>query len=127
MRKQYDIMKTIALLFLVCAFFCSYGQTKYQKDFAYYWNIVNENFAYFDTQKTDWNKVKVLYQPLADTIGTNPSFIQLLERVNHELYNGHISLNTNLPSSSRLIPTGTDLWVKYQDKQFIITSIRPGG
>jgi C-terminal processing protease CtpA/Prc len=123
---SFDIMKQVAFIFLLCAFSCSYAQTRYQKDFAFYWNTVKDNFAYFDTQDTDWNKVKELYQPLADTITTSRSFIQLLERVNHELYNGHISLNTNLPSSGRLIPSGADLWVTYKDKQYIIAAIRPG-
>lgn len=75
-------------------------------------------------KKPNWNKVKDIYQPGADTITGNSSFIRFLETVNNELYNGHISLNANLSSSNRLIPTGADLWVKHQDKHFIITAIR---
>lgn len=119
-------MRTITFIFLLLVFSCSYGQTKYQKDFDYYWKTINDNFAYFDIQKTDWSKVKAFYQPLVDTITNNDTFVHLLENINNELYNGHISLNTNLPSSNRLIPTGADLWVKYQRKQFIITAIREG-
>jgi C-terminal processing protease CtpA/Prc len=117
-------MRIIAIIFLLLISTCTYAQTKYQKDFDYYWTTVNDNFAYFDIQKTNWQKVKTIYQPLVDTITTTRSFVQLLENINNELYNGHISLNTNLPSSNRLIPTGADLWVRYQGKQFVITSIR---
>jgi C-terminal processing protease CtpA/Prc len=117
-------MRFIIFISFLFLFTYSYGQNKYQKDFEYYWNTVNDNFAYFDTQKTDWEKVKMIYQPVADTITSNRSFIAFLEQVNHELYNGHISLNTNLPSSNRLIPTGADLWVEYQQKHFVITAIR---
>ena len=119
-------MRTISFIFLSLVFSCSYGQTKYQKDFEYYWKTINDNFAYFDIQKTDWSKVRTIYQPLVDTITNNEAFIQLLEKINNELYNGHISLNTNLPYSNKLIPTGADLWVKYQRKQFRITAIREG-
>lgn len=120
-------MKIIIGIFFLFIHTHSYSQTSFQKDFAHYWNTINENFAYFDKQKTNWVKVKAIYQSIADTITTNRSFVQLLETVNNELYNGHISLNVNLPSSNRLIPTGADLWVAYQSKQFVITSIREGG
>ncbi len=72
----------ISFLFL---FTYSYGQTKYRKDFEYYWNTINDDFAYFDTQKTNWDKVRLIYQPVADTITSNRSFIAFLEQVNHEL------------------------------------------
>lgn len=39
------------------------AQTKYQKDFAYYLKAIDEDFAYFNEQKMDWNKVKTIYQP----------------------------------------------------------------
>jgi hypothetical protein len=119
-------MRIISFVSLLLICNTANGQTKYQKDFDYYWKTVNDNFAYFDIQKTNWDKVKTIYQPRVDTISTTRSFVQLLENINNELYNGHISLNTNLPSSSRLIPTGADLWVKYQKKQFVITAIREG-
>src|SRR5215216_5173989 len=119
-------MKTINIIFLFIISTYSYGQTTYQKDFGFYWSTIRDNFAYFDKQKTNWDKVKAIYQPIVDTITTTRSFIQLLETVNNELYNGHISLNINLSSSNRLIPTGAELWVEYQNKQFVITAIRKG-
>lgn len=103
-----------------------HGQTKYQKDFAFYWSTIHDNFAYFDVQRTNWDRVKTLYGPIADTLTSKGSFIRLLEKANNELYNGHISLNTNLPSSGRLIPTGADFWVMYQNKEFIIAAVREG-
>gem|GEM_PF-5830361 len=35
----------------------AFGQTKFQKDFSFYWQTVNDNFAYFGKQKTNWDKV----------------------------------------------------------------------
>src|SRR5687767_12731229 len=124
--RPTQIMRTTPFILLFLFSSLVYGQTKYQKDFDYYWTTINDNFAYFDTQKTNWKKVRDIYQPRVDTITTTRSFVRLLENINNELFNGHISLNANLPSSNRLIPTGADLWVKYQENQFIIAALREG-
>jgi hypothetical protein len=61
-------------IFLQCflPFFSSFAQTVFQKDFDFYLETVEDNFAYFHRQKTNWKKVKVLYQPLVDTV-SNPT------------------------------------------------------
>lgn len=94
------------------------------KDYNQYWNTVNDYFAYFDTRKTDWEKVKHIYQPIVDTISNENDFIAILEKSNNELYNGHIGLNRNTLSSSKLIPTSTDIWAVYENGKFYIESIR---
>lgn len=47
-----------------------------------------------------------------------------MKKNNNELYNGHIGLNRNTPSSSKLIPTSTDIWSVYKNGKFFIESIR---
>lgn len=115
----------LGLLTLLLANF-SLGQTKYENDFNEFWTDINNNYAYFDQQKIDWNKVKVIYQPKINEIKTEKEFIQFLEVVIHEFYNGHISLNTNLKSSNKLIPSGQDLFVEKKGHQFYITDLRKG-
>ncbi len=88
--------------------------------------MVNDNFAYFPTQKINWNKVKTIYQPVVDTVKTRNDFIHLLENVNNELYNGHVFLNTNTASSNRTIPTGADLKIVFKETKFVIAEVRPG-
>ena len=100
------------------------GQTDYQKDFDFYCKTVKENYAYFDKQKTNWDKVKIIYQPYIDSCSSQNSFIQILEKTLNELYNGHNFLNTNTDQSNRLIPTGSDLKVVYTGKKFLIDEIR---
>ena len=102
------------------------GQTKFQKDFSYYWQTVNDNFSYFGRQKTNWEKVRTIYQSVVDTIKNEDDFIHLLEAANNELYNGHVLLNRNTNSSNRLIPTGADLKVIYKNNTYIIGEIRAG-
>ncbi|MGY3793163.1 S41 family peptidase [Aquimarina sp. 433] len=117
------MLRIIIILGIVSS---SFAQTKYQKDFNTYWETVDQYFAYFDVQKTNWDKVRSIYQPIVDTIQNDDDFIRLLEMTNNELYNGHIGLNRNLASSSRVIPSGTDIWVSYKNKQFIVSGIRDG-
>ncbi|AXT55550.1 peptidase [Aquimarina sp. AD1] len=114
------------IIIILLVSYSSIAQTKYQKDFNYYWSTVDRYFAYFDTQQIDWNEVRRIYQPSVDTIQNGDDFIRLLEMTNNELFNGHIGLNTNLNSSSRMLPTGTDIWVTYKNNKYTIAAIRKG-
>ncbi|WP_108804554.1 S41 family peptidase [Aquimarina sp. Aq107] len=114
------------IIIILLVTYSSIAQTKYQKDFDYYWNTVDKYFAYFDTQQVDWNEVRRIYQPSVDTIQNGDDFIRLLEMTNNELFNGHVGLNTNLNSSSRMLPTGTDIWVTYENNKYTISAIRKG-
>jgi C-terminal processing protease CtpA/Prc len=121
-KKMKLILTLITLLFANITF----GQTKYEKDFNEFWNDINNNYAYFDQQQINWNKVKDIYQPQVKPITTDNDFIKLLEKVLNELYNGHVSLNTNLNSSNNLIPSGQDMFVQKQNDKFYITDLRKG-
>src|ERR1051326_7041049 len=96
--------KIIIACFFISLLTKGSGQTQFQKDFDFYWKTVNDNYAYFDKQKTNWEKVKTIYQFQVDKCKTKGDLVHLLENVNNELYNGHSFLNTNTPSSNRLIP-----------------------
>jgi C-terminal processing protease CtpA/Prc len=115
-----------ATLILLLFWGKTFGQTKFQKDFSFYWQTVNDNFAYFHKQHANWDKVKTLYQPIVDTLKSRNDFIHLLETVNNELYNGHVFLNTNTNSSNRTIPSGADLKVSFVDNKFVVSEIREG-
>lgn len=90
----------------------SFGQTRYEKDFNEFWNDVNNNYAYFDQQQINWGKVKEIYQPQVKQITNDNNFIQFMDTILNEFHNGHISLNTNLNSSNRIIPSGQDIFVQ---------------
>ena len=118
-------MKIITVLFILISNTLE-GQTKYQKDFLEVWNDYNENFAYFSTQHIDWNKVKEIFQPLAATIQNDDDFVRLLEQLTMEFHNGHVSLNRNLPSSNRIIPSGADMFVERKENKYILSDLRKG-
>ena len=117
-------MKRLLIFLTMLVSHLTFGQTKYVKDFDEFWNDINNNYAYFEQQQIDWKKVKEIYQPLVKEITNNIDFIRFLEKVINELHNGHISLNTNLSSSNRIIPSGQDIFVENQGSKFYITDWR---
>jgi carboxyl-terminal processing protease len=124
--RDPNMPKPITTVLLVFIWIKTFGQTPFQNDFDYYWKTINDKYAYFDKQKTNWQKVKTTYQPWVDSCKTKGGFVHLLEVVNNELYNGHSFLNTNTSSSNRTIPTGADLKVIYENGSFIIDEVRQG-
>ena len=98
---------------------------EFQSDFDFFWQSIHDNYAYLDTKRTDWNKVREVYRPQLAGVQTRAQFISFLERVSEELYDPHISLNTNLDSSPRLVPSGADIWAEWQAGKAIVTEIRP--
>ncbi len=104
----------------------TFAQTKYQKDFSAFWTDINNHYAYLDQQHINWEKVRELYEPKTENITTDEEFIRFLETVLNELYNGHSSLNSNLMSSNRLIPSGSDLYMEKVGNKYVIKDIRKG-
>ncbi|ALM47617.1 peptidase [Flavobacterium psychrophilum] len=109
--------------FLICNFL-SNAQSKYETDFLELWTDFQKYYAYFEKQGIDWDKVKEIYLPLAKDIKSNDEFISFLEQVTHELHNGHISLNTALYSSNRIIPSGQDVFAEKRGNSFFITDVK---
>jgi carboxyl-terminal processing protease len=102
------------------------GQTKYEKDFESFTNIIHKNYAYLNQQNIDWQKVENIYKPQIVNIQNDREFIRLLENMLLELHNGHSSLNVNLNTSNRLIPSGQDLYVEEIKGKFWITDVKKG-
>ncbi|TDX83294.1 S41 family peptidase [Epilithonimonas xixisoli] len=120
---------TIKLFFAILLFFSinfSFAQSKYQKDFSEFWTDINNHYAYLDQQNIEWRKVREIYEPKAEKISNDQEFIQLFESVLNELHNGHSSLSTNLHTSNRLIPSGSDFYVEKVGNKFFVTDLRKG-
>lgn len=100
--------------------------TQYQQDFAYFWETVRDNYAYFGKKQTDWNQVRQSGEAALPSITTRDQFVRLLENALAELYDNHASLGTNLPDSRRLVPSGTDVWAQFNQRQAVVQAVRPG-
>lgn len=121
---KFQINSIFLILFLMCN--SIFAQTKYQKDFVEFWTDINNHYAYLQQQKIDWKKVREVYEPQAAIISDDDEFIQFLESVLNELHNGHSSLNTNLETSNRLIPSGSDIRIEKSGNKFYIKDLRKG-
>ena len=115
-------------IFLVLLFATNtlFSQTNYQKDFIEFWTDIDNHYAYLDQQDIDWEKVREIYEPKAAKVSNDYEFIQFLESVLNELHNGHSSLNTNLKSSNRLIPSGSDIYIEKSVNKYYIKDLRKG-
>ncbi len=132
MRSSCSYQRLLSIL--LTAFLSSYSagaqqslsQEQFTSDFDYMWSSLRDNYAYFDKKETDWNKVRELYRPRLTGVQSKSDFVRLLEQVLEELYDNHSSLNTNLRTSPRLVPTGLDLWAEWQKGRAVVTQLRSG-
>ncbi len=129
-----DLKKSACVLFLLLAFNGAaypnlqrtFTPEQLTQDFDYLWLQLKENYAYFDKKKTDWSLVRETYRPKFAAITNEGDFIALLERVLDELYDPHTHLKVNTAQSTRLVPTGLDVWAEWQNSEAVITELRKG-
>lgn len=98
----------------------------WRADFAQFHKIIAENYAYWPDAPCDWAKVPKVYAADLDAVSGRDDFVRLLENAIAELCDHHAALGTNLASSYRLVPTGTDLWVEPTGGAWTVTDVRPG-
>jgi carboxyl-terminal processing protease len=99
---------------------------QFTQDFDYLWSQLKDKYAYFDKKETDWNVVREVYRPRVAEVGNKREFVTLLERVLEELYDPHTHLKVNTNRSTRLIPSGLDVWAEWENGKAIITQLRKG-
>lgn len=99
---------------------------QFTRDFDHLWSQLRDGYAYFDRKETDWGRVREVYRPRAGEVRTKKEFVTLLERVLEELYDPHTHLKVNTSSSTRLVPTGLDVWAEWEDGKAVITQLRRG-
>jgi C-terminal processing protease CtpA/Prc len=99
---------------------------QYTEDFDLLWSTINGKYAYFERKQTDWDRVRQIYRPQLEGLQNSRDFIALLEKVLEELYDPHTHLGVNTIHSTRLVPTGLDVWAELRNGRAIITQIRKG-
>ena len=104
----------------------SFTAEQFTEDFDRMWSQLRDDYAYFGKKETDWGRVREVYRPKAVGISDKREFVTLLERVLDELYDPHTHLKTNTSSSTRLIPTGLDVWAEWEGGRAVVTQLRSG-
>lgn len=95
-------------------------------EFATFCEFVEEEYAYFDTRKTDWPKACSHYAAQAAGAADRNAYVTLLERALAELYDAHAHLGTNTPQSPRLVPTQSSVFGAWRDGRAILVAVKPG-
>jgi len=124
--KANKFLIAIFSLVLISLFTSFKLSSDYADDFLEFWKDVKENYAYFDKKQTDWEKVKTVYLAKAELVKSRDELVTVFENAIEELYDNHFSLNTNLKTSPRLVPTGLDIWAEWINNRAIITEVRRG-
>ncbi|WP_137939429.1 S41 family peptidase [Chitinivorax sp. B] len=101
-------------------------ETANLEDFDYLWSQMNTHYVYFGKKQVDWAKVKQLYRDQAGQANNTRELIGVLERTLDELYDAHTHLKANTIKSSRLVPTGLDMWAEWCDGKAVVTQLRAG-
>jgi carboxyl-terminal processing protease len=94
------------------------------EDFARFCQFVEEEYAYFDLKKTDWERACKFYASHVASATDRAAYVELLERALGELYDQHAHLGTNTPRSYYLVPTQTDLFATWANGRAILSEVR---
>jgi C-terminal processing protease CtpA/Prc len=98
----------------------------YAADVAGLWQIIADEYAYFDEKLVDWSSVAEVYRPDVEAAGADPARqLQVIEAMLGELYDFHVTLNIFNDGSPAVIPQATDLWAEIVDGHAVITAVRP--
>lgn len=98
----------------------------FQADIQFVCDQVPNTYVYYAERQSIWESACAAALTEIDNVQSGRVFLSLLERLIDDLYDPHISLNTNSSSSPRLVPSGTDLWVELKGETHVIVGVRPG-
>ena len=96
------------------------------EDFDYLWRTFAAEYVYFDEKDTDWGQVRQHYRKEIESTSEAGTFISILERTLEELYDNHIHLIHNTPTSPRIVPSRSDLHAKWRPDGATVLAVREG-
>jgi carboxyl-terminal processing protease len=106
--------------------FAGAAEPNYAGDFDHLWSTLDREYAYFETRDADWKAVRSTYRDRAANAKSRDEFVGVLEKTLETLTDFHLHLRTNTPSSTRLVPSGSDLWAEWRGTKAIVTQVRSG-
>lgn len=86
---------------------------------------VSQNYAYFDDRAMHWDETCDRAEKEVSLLESKSGALAVFEQMVDDLYDPHISLNTNNQNSPRLVPSGSDIWFDKIEDNFIVSAVRP--
>jgi len=102
------------------------GSAAYKSDADAALRSIRERYVYLDQKSVDWTRAETLTREFATTVHSKRELVGVLERLLDNLYDAHAVLRANTSHSSRLVPSGLDLWAEWSGGNAIVTAVRPG-
>ena len=96
------------------------------EDFDYLWEAFAAEYACFDEKDTDWGQVQQHYRKEIESTSEAGAFISILERTLEDLYDNHIHLTYNTPTSPRIVPSRSDLHAEWRQEGATVLAVREG-
>ncbi|WP_292224440.1 S41 family peptidase [Brevundimonas sp.] len=90
-------------------------------DFDELWSTLDRQYCFFAEKRTDWNRVREVYRPMAQAAQTYEELVEIVRRVLAELYDPHTSMS-GLPDGSQRGPI-SDLIAEWRNGQARISAI----
>lgn len=96
----------------------------FASDFDELWTTLRDRYCFFPEKRTDWNRVRALYRPMAIAAPSSDAFTDVLGQVLAELYDVHTAL-AEPPDGSQRGPI-SDVIVEWRDGQARIAAMADG-
>jgi carboxyl-terminal processing protease len=98
----------------------------YAADFDFLWGTLDREYAYFDNRQVDWRAVREAHRARASAAANRRELVAALEPMLETLTDFHLHLRASSPASTRLVPSGTDVWAEWRGSRAIVTQVRAG-
>lgn len=97
-----------------------------RKDVQQVCDTLPKEYAYFADKAAYWDEACAQRMAELELTATGAEVLASLETLVDDLYDPHISFNTNSATSPRLVPSGADMWFEREGDAYVLTGIRPG-
>ncbi|WP_182482320.1 S41 family peptidase [Henriciella barbarensis] len=89
--------------------------------------LVREHYVYFAPREDVWDATceSAKQEARTEAAATPAGHLKLLEHMLDQLWDNHVSLNVNSPTSPRLVPSGSDYWIDFTGGNAVVTAVRP--
>lgn len=102
------------------------GAERDARDVERMFDTIEARYAYLDPQRTDLQGCRDRWIPAARAATTHAERVGVFEQVLEALVDSHATLGTNLPSSTRLVPSALDTWGELAGPGLVVSAVRPG-
>jgi len=121
---RYFAMLLFSTTLAVASFTAPAAEPDYAGDFDHLWSTLDREYAYFATRDVDWKAVAAKFRPQAAAAKSRDEFVGVLEKTLETLTDFHLHLRTNTPQSTKLVPSGADIWAEWRGDRAVVTQVR---